>query len=299
MGSSRPEVAALKNGLEQISANLSSQSGKKKAIAREVKELRQKRLDIEAHKENLEMDLKRMKVRFAQGIDGTNDAGKQEVDEEIMLLQAEKQKWDAKILVLQEKLQLVTEAEDKERNIETAMREDNSRQSSQTEEFTTQLQVLTEERDALREGMDQLFDAKGRAEEELENITVSYTHLSDRLNENIDQNRELEDQYQQYENLLEMLQLNMERNRLSPAPPVSPPAAPVSQAYAEEAAPNVHLPVAPLPAVPSVPSAPRAPPPPPPAPPPASAGVGHAVETAPDDASSHYSDEAFEEPDED
>merc|ERR1719362_1564238 len=133
------------------------------------------------------------------------------------------------------------------------------------EDAQMQLQVIIEERDGLREGMDMLWQEQQRVTEELENVSNGYTHLSDRLSEKIEEYQEQEEQLQQYDNLLRMLQENAEKNRHSPpTTAVKPPA-----------------------------------PPPPPPPPPAPAPVENGPAADTDADSSHYSDDDFEDPDDD
>merc|ERR1719210_1612102 len=103
-------------------------------------------------------------------------------------------------------MRTIAEADDGERQLETGLIEDKKAQSITTDDVQTQLQVITEERDGLRDGMDMLWQEKTRADEELENVSNGYTHLSDRLYEKIEESREVEEQLAQYENLLKMLQ---------------------------------------------------------------------------------------------
>merc|ERR1711972_1219442 len=86
--------------------------------------------------------------------------------------------------------------------------EENKEISEKHDDVVNQLQVIVEERDGLREGMDLLWQEKAKAVEDLENVSEGYTHLSDRLCEKIEESRELEEQLQQYEQILSMLQEN-------------------------------------------------------------------------------------------
>merc|ERR1719265_3122687 len=174
-----------------------------------------------------------MKLRLAEGID---NAAKDK-NEVLLALQAEKEKLDVKCSTLEEKLRSIAEADDLERQRENAVLEETKNVGSQQEESQMQVQVITEERDALRDGMDLLWQEKQRADEELENVSLGYTHLSDRLLEKSEESRELEEQLQQYENLLTMLRDNYEKSRHSP---VAPPA------QVEQAAPAPDALTAPL-----------------------------------------------------
>jgi len=285
------EVTRLRKELEEVAKLQSIAAQAKIQLASDVKKLAQQSLESDSQRETLELEVKRMKLRMAEGIDG---ADKLHQTEEILGLQAEKQKLDVRLATLEEKLRNTAEADDLERQRETSLLEENKIFASRNDDSQMQLQVIIEERDALRDGMDQLWQEKIRVDEELDNVTEGYTHLSDRMLEKSEEARELEEKLQEYENLLSMLQENFEKSRHSPittAPEhVSPPVAQAAVAAAPE-------PAAPAPA------------PAPPAPVAADAAAKPAAEGgAPspkgkksdaggddDGGSSHYSDEGFEE----
>lgn len=284
-------AANLRRELEELAATLKDRSAERVRLAAEVQSLQQQRIDLDSYKENMDMELNRMKLRAAEDL---APLGGDPTDaEEIMMLQAEKQKWDVKVLALEEKMRAIGKFDDDERQQEDRIMEDRRVHSSEQDEMQMQLQVLTEERDALREGMDQLWQDKARTLDELDNVTNGYSHLSDRLIEKSIEANETAQQLEQYEQALAMLQENMEQLRQSPPPRVHSPGlavAPTPSPAPPLAATNGTAP-------PMVPRAPGPLPPLPPGPPPPTtappAGGG-------DDAgSSHYSDDDFEEPDED
>lgn len=237
----RAEKAEANSPLAQVRAELESmtdESAKRTnarlSLSQEVKRLQQQLLEVEKNRETMEDEVKRTKLRQAEGRDGIE--GKVE---EIMLLQAEKQKWDVKVQSLEERLRTIAEADDTARQKETCLVEDKKGQMSKNDEVQLQLQVIIEERDGLRDGMDMLWQEKTRADEELDSVSNGYTHLTDRLYEKIDEKRELEEKLEQYNNLLKMLQENFEKSRKSPpahggASPTAPPA-PAATPAAEKA----------------------------------------------------------------
>mmetsp|Transcript_2330 Transcript_2330/g.6687 ORF Transcript_2330/g.6687 Transcript_2330/m.6687 type:complete len:1259 (-) Transcript_2330:183-3959(-) len=238
-----PQVAKLHSELDDISKRSREISETKTKLSDEVKALQQKQVETETDCEKNEMELKRLKLRMAEGLDGSPMVQ----DEELLELQAEKQKWDMQVVTLEDQLRSMAEADDQERSSENSIMEQLKLAEAKHDEAQTQLQVIIEERDGLREGMELLWKEKASVDEELQNVTVGYTNLSDRFSEKVEEAHELERQIAELEALLEMLQANFEKTRLSP---------PTNGATTEPAA-------------------------------------------ADDDAgSSHYSDEAFEEPDE-
>jgi len=297
--SGNAEVTRLRKELEDVAHLLAVGSQAKAQLASEVKKLTQQRLEAETERETFEDEVKRMKLRMAQGLEAVG-GNKLHNTEEILILQAEKQKLDVRIVTLEEKLRNMTEADDLERQKETALLEENKIQSSKNDENQMQLQVIVEERDALREGMDQLWQEKIRLSDELEYRSERYTDITDTLAEKADEKIELEKQLQEYDNLLSMLQENYEKNRHSPvmtAPETQSPA-PAAAVVAPPAKPPA--PVEPPPAVAAV------------APPKSPADGGSKAKQSQaagsptaekngkaaadnDDGSSHYSDEDFEE----
>jgi hypothetical protein len=278
-------VTRLKKELEEVAEVQQAKIKAKTELAAAVKTLAQETLEADTQRETLELEVQRMKLRLAEGLDG---ADKLHQTEEIVMLQAEKQKLDVKIANLEEKRRAVSEADDLARKHETEALEASREESKRNDEIQMQLQVIIEERDALRDGMDQLWQEKTRVEEELENVEIGYGHLSERLQEKEEEARELEEKLQQYENLASMLLENSEKNHHSP---VAPPLEPLSPSKMEAPVVAESQPEAPKSQVPT----PQATEPPPKA----QENPAQNGETGGnDDASSHYSDEGFEELDE-
>jgi len=228
-------LAQVKAELESMTDESAKRTNARLSLSQEVKRLQQQLLEVEKSRETMEQEVKRTKLRQAEAVDGV--AAK--MTEEIMLLQAEKQKWDVKVQSLEERMRTIAEADDTERQKETSLVEDKKLQVSKNDEVQLQLQVIIEERDGLRDGMDMLWQEKTRADEELDSVSNGYTHLTDRLYEKIDEKRELEEKLEQYNNLLQMLQENFEKSRKSPpahggASPTAPPA-PAATPAAEKA----------------------------------------------------------------
>lgn len=268
------EVSGLSKELQEVAELQNKASQAKEALAAEVKKLVQQRAEADMERETFELEVKRMKLRMAEGLDGSKNIHQ---TEELLSLQAEKQKLDVRLATLEEKLRTAAEADDFERQKENRIIEEAKLQTAKNDDKQDELQVIIEERDALREGMDQLWQEKARNEEDLDNLSQGYTNLSDRLVEKADEFRELEEKLQEYENLESMLKANYEKNRQSPVmvPPEPPPECAPPPATATQATP----PLAPSDAA----AAPAAPQP--------DTGNGGG-----DDAgSSHYSDDDFEE----
>lgn len=245
---SNPEVLRMRRELAEFAERQVQRSEEKASLQSVVKQLHQSQVEWDTQRETMEAEMKRIKRSVvSEGLDGPVSSQ----SEELLLLQAEKQKWDMQVAALQEKTRLLLEADDRERQQEADLLELQKSIAAKNDDIQLQLQVIIEERDGLREGMDLLWQDKTRAEEQLEIVSEGYTNLSDRYADKLEEGRELQEKLLEYENLLSMLQANVEKARQSPV---------------------------------------QAPPPPPPPP---------AAKDAEDGGSSHYSDDAFEEPDED
>jgi len=221
-----PEVTRTKQELAEISSKSGNSTVAKQELGTEVKKLQQRQVEAETTREKLEMEVRRMKLRFASGVDGPT----LHQHEDILLMQAEKQKWEVNLQSLEEKMRSIADLNDLEIQRETQLMEDKKVVHSRHDDVALQLQVIVEERDGLRDGNEKLWHEKTRKEEELQDTSNGYSHASDRLLEKEEEVFELREQVEKFENLKELLQENFEKARHSPAqaaalPPIAPPAA--------------------------------------------------------------------------
>lgn len=260
-----PEVAHMRQEFQKLTITFHEHNDVKARLGNDVKLLQQQQLETDTQRETMEMEVKRMRLRMAEGLDGPPPMSQ---SEDLLLLQAEKQKWSSRVSALEEALRSIAEAEDAERQREAGLVEEKKIQSMKNDDVQLQLQVVIEDREGLRDGMDLLWQEKTRAEEELENVSQGYMRLSDRLMEKSEEYRELEERLQQYENLLLVLQENFEKSRHSPV---------LEHVRASKGGHGAAA---------------------------AKGGAGHGSRAAggtvgDGEGSSHYSDDDFEEPDED
>merc|ERR1719436_2322003 len=115
----------------------------------------------------------------------------------------------------EEKMRLLSEANDEELAKEAKATEEKKETSEKHDDVVNQLQVIIEERDGLREGMDLLWKDKICKDEDLENANEGYTHLSDRLVEKSEELMESQEELDKYEHILTMLQENAGKARSS------------------------------------------------------------------------------------
>jgi len=254
-----PEVVNMRAELDRVREDSRVQAELKGKLAAEVKRLQHQKLEADKNRETMELEGQRLRHLLEE------KSRIMSQNEDLQLLQAAKQQLEVKIQSCEEKLTAIGKADDEEREKEPTLIEARKQEALNNEDVQMQLQVIIEERDGLREGMDMLWQEQQRVTEELDNVSSGYTHLSDRLSEKIEEYQEQEEKLQQYDNLLRMLQENAEKNRHTP--PTTATVKPTNS------------------------------PTPPPPPPPAPVENGPAVDA--EDDSSHYSDDDFEDPDDD
>lgn len=192
-----PKVENLKAEMDDVMSLAEHQKKEKSSLQKTLQEMTQEQIEAETRREVLQMEVQRMQASVAEAQGSSS--------EEVLSVQAEHEKLRMKIASSEEKIRQFSEEEDIERDQETQLLEEKKLVMRRSEDLQMQLQVILEERDGLREGMDLLWQEKTHLEEELENVSEGYTHLSNRLMEKIEETRELEEQMQQYENLFQML----------------------------------------------------------------------------------------------
>jgi len=210
-----PQVDRMRGELKDLAARYSSKSAARAGLTADLRGLQERQLEIKAQTETAELEMRRFRLRLAEGLVEAPKGDAQQ-SEEILLLQAEKQKWDVRIAALEDKMRTIAENDDAERNLETGIMEEKKQQGCKNDEVQLQLQVARDERDDLREGMHKYWQEKTVVEEELENLSSGYVDLSERLMSKEDEARELEEQLNKYEDILRMLRQNAEKSRHSP-----------------------------------------------------------------------------------
>lgn len=254
-----PKVENLKAEMDDVMTSAEHQKKEKISLQKTLQEMTQEQIDAETRRETLQMEVQRVQASVAEAQGACGSS-----NEEVLLVQAEHEKLRMKIASLEEKMRQFSEEEDVERDQETQLLEEKQLVMRRSEDLQMQLQVILEERDGLREGMDLLWQEKTHLEEELENVSEGYSHLSNRLMEKIEETRELEEQMQQYENLFQMLS-DLKKQKMEMQE--------VQEKHGESRAENGPLNVRKSQASPASPGD--------------------------ESGSSHYSDDAFEDPEED
>jgi len=175
------QIQEVKRELQQDEADVQSLEEKhgelEKTLANAAVCVRQLEAEVAREKKRLETE---------------QELAGQSPEEQKMILEAHEQKLRTRAETLETQIaQLLAEAEErKATNLKTA--EEGNDLRAKTEDAQLQTQIIQEERDAIREAMEQLWSEKALVDEELQYRMQGYINLSERLNSQQDENGELE-----------------------------------------------------------------------------------------------------------
>lgn len=118
-------------------------------------------------------------------------------EEQLQLLQARGQELRSRNEDLEQQLAMMSAEVEEHRNANRRLLQENSEWMAKAEDSQLQMQIVQEERDSLREAMEQLWTEKAQVDEDLEIRMAGYINLSERLNLQQDDNQDLEMQMEQ------------------------------------------------------------------------------------------------------
>lgn len=118
-------------------------------------------------------------------------------EEQLQILQARGQELRGRNEDLEQQLAMMSSEVEEHRNANRRLMQENSEWMAKAEDSQLQMQIVQEERDSLREAMEQLWTEKAQVDEDLEIRMAGYINLSERLNLQQDDNQDLEMQMEQ------------------------------------------------------------------------------------------------------
>eukprot|EP00435_Cladocopium_sp_Y103_P022964 s402_g5.t1 len=118
-------------------------------------------------------------------------------EEQLQILQARGQELRSRNEDLEQQLAMMSSEVEEHRNANRRLLQENSEWMAKAEDSQLQMQIVQEERDSLREAMEQLWTEKAQVDEDLEIRMAGYINLSERLNLQQDDNQDLEMQMEQ------------------------------------------------------------------------------------------------------
>mmetsp|Transcript_77248 Transcript_77248/g.145608 ORF Transcript_77248/g.145608 Transcript_77248/m.145608 type:complete len:1180 (-) Transcript_77248:118-3657(-) len=159
--------------------------------------------DLETQREDLERGLQAaLQETKAVEAEVQRERQRREMEEELMgqspeeqklILEAHEQKLRMRVETLEEQIGQM-QGEAAERKVCTERRiQERIELQRQVDEAQLQVQIVQEERDAMREAMEQLFNEKAAVDEELQDRQQAYIYLTERVNRINDETCELQD----------------------------------------------------------------------------------------------------------
>jgi len=132
----------------------------------------------------------------------------QSPEEQRLILEAHEQKLRTRAGTLEAQIGVMhIESEDR-KQANAALISESKELAAMVEDVNLQIQIVTEERDALREAEQQVWHEKTLVEEEVENLQQGYIFLSERLSSKDDEIQELSELLQQHQSEVAGLQKN-------------------------------------------------------------------------------------------
>jgi len=191
------QVEEIKRSLEQDEGEVAELEERQQELVASVKE-------AEAHARELEAEVQRerQKEETKQELMG------QSPEEQKVILEAHEQKLRTKAEALEEQItQMQAEAEERTAN-NLKLGQETHELQAKAEDAHLQMQIVQEERDAMREAMEQLWIEKSTIDEELTNLNHSYINLTENLQTQEAEYGELEQLFEQRRDQVAALQKN-------------------------------------------------------------------------------------------
>mmetsp|Transcript_32302 Transcript_32302/g.74920 ORF Transcript_32302/g.74920 Transcript_32302/m.74920 type:complete len:1189 (+) Transcript_32302:78-3644(+) len=166
----KAQVEEVRTALQQAEGDVTEMEEKQQELAAAVREseMHQRQLEAEAQRE-------RQRRETEQQLMG------QSPEEQKLILEAHEQKLRTKCETLEAQIvQMQAEAEERVASNQRLGQETHELQAK-ADDAHLQMQIVAEERDAMREAMEQLWTEKSTVDEELQNLNQSYVNLTESL----------------------------------------------------------------------------------------------------------------------
>lgn len=182
-------IKMLQKQVEEIKGALSNDEGEVQELETKVQSLEKNVQSSVSQKNAAESALQRERQRKEM----EEELMGQSPEEQKLILEAHQKKADMKIETIETQItSMQTEGAERKAAIATAEKE-RLEFANMAEEAQLQMQIVQEERDAMREAMEQLFNEKAAVDEELEDRQQAYNSLTERINALIDETCDLQD----------------------------------------------------------------------------------------------------------
>lgn len=177
----------------------------------EIRELQQKSTELGNQKaetanqaRRLEADLLREKQRKEQ----EEELIGQSAEEQKLILQAQEKKLRLRVAALEAQISATQSEAEARKDANDSLQDERNDLSAKAEDAALQMQIVQEERDAMREAMEQLWNQKAAVDEELRDVMDGYTNLTERFSYQQDETLEIEALVEQRQQEVAILQRN-------------------------------------------------------------------------------------------
>jgi len=190
--------------IEEMASQLERDASDVKALNERREELDDSIREADNVARRLEADIDRENQRR----EADQELLGQSPEEQRLILEAHEQKLRTRAGTLEAQIGVMhIESEDR-KQANAALISESKELAAMVEDVNLQIQIVTEERDALREAEQQVWHEKTLVEEEVENLQQGYIFLSERLSSKDDEIQELSELLQQHQSEVAGLQKN-------------------------------------------------------------------------------------------
>eukprot|EP00929_Paragymnodinium_shiwhaense_P088879 TRINITY_DN4918_c0_g1_i1.p1 TRINITY_DN4918_c0_g1~~TRINITY_DN4918_c0_g1_i1.p1 ORF type:complete len:1218 (-),score=502.29 TRINITY_DN4918_c0_g1_i1:137-3790(-) len=180
-------LQALASQLEGVKGELAKDETTVPELETQHKELEKDLQEASRVKAQLENEV----LRERQREETEQQLAGQDPEEQKMILKAHEEKLNSRVGDLEQQIgQAQAEAEERQAQI-LELTKEKSQLIEKSEDANVQMQIVQEERDAMREAMEQLWNEWAKVDNELEHYQQSYIDLSERINSQQDESEDL------------------------------------------------------------------------------------------------------------
>jgi len=182
-------IRMLSSQVEEVRRDLDQHESDKSGLEAQQQDLAKNLQESLSQAKAVEAEVQRERQRR----DMEEELMGQSPEEQKLILEAHQKKATIRVETLQTQISgLQTEAQDRKASIEKAQ-QTKLDLIKQVDDTQLQMEIVQEERDAMREAMEQLFNEKAAVDEELDERQMAYTYLTERINRLQDDTCDLQD----------------------------------------------------------------------------------------------------------
>jgi len=181
-------VSLLAGQVEEAKHQLQRDEVDVETLTQRQKELAASLREAEATSRKLDAELQRERQRR----EAEQELIGQSPEEQMLILQAHEQKLRTRAGTLEAQIGVMQAEAEERKGANLHLIEEGKELEAKAEDDHLQVQIVLEERDAMREAMEQLWDDKACVDDELSAMTEGYINLSERLNVTQDETCELQ-----------------------------------------------------------------------------------------------------------